>query len=250
MTVNFLPVGHTHEDIDRRFSRISVSMRDQKVITLSDLHHFLKVSQSEKMDAYVARVLGMNNFSRALESQKKVTANVDGLSTYRKFVFERDLESDYDVTPDLYVVSCKAGHKMTDRRSTWVTLPRRSGFAGVFLKGIPDLRISPPISMKQYTKKELVEFEKRVNSTEIRITSSEKTLALSAELERLKSVLTAKPDWKLQRLFDLAGGDRDEDEAEDMEPDMEPTHSDQLTYSEGEMVVVNCGSKATSVTPF
>ncbi len=35
--VNFLPVGHTHEDIDRKFSRLSVALSCQDTVTLTDL---------------------------------------------------------------------------------------------------------------------------------------------------------------------------------------------------------------------
>ncbi len=42
--VNFLPVGHTHEDIDRKFSRVSVALSCQDTITIGDLHRSLKQS--------------------------------------------------------------------------------------------------------------------------------------------------------------------------------------------------------------
>lgn len=64
--MNFLPVGHTHEEIDRRFSRISVTMKNRSVRSISELHEYLRKSQNDNLPPFVARVEGMNNFSGAL----------------------------------------------------------------------------------------------------------------------------------------------------------------------------------------
>lgn len=191
VTVNFLPVGHTHEDIDRRFSRISVTIRDQRVITIRDLHHFLKISQSSK-PGYVGRVEAMNNFSQALETQKMVVGQVEGLSTYRKFIFEKDLSVDSTAGP--LFVTCSIAYKMIDPRSAWKKLPRRAGFFGVFLKQSPNLRITPPIQLKVFSETELNAFEKRIRMTEVRIKSLEKTNLLRSEIARIKNVTSCYPD--------------------------------------------------------
>lgn len=49
VTVNFLPVGHTHEDIDRKFSRVSVNLKNCATVTVSDLHQALRDSQVGKL---------------------------------------------------------------------------------------------------------------------------------------------------------------------------------------------------------
>ena len=45
IVVNFLPTGHTHEDIDCPFSRISVFMRDRNTARFSELHRHIVESQ-------------------------------------------------------------------------------------------------------------------------------------------------------------------------------------------------------------
>lgn len=157
-TVNVLPVGHTHEDIDRRFSRI-VTIRDQRVKTIKDLHHFIKMSQSSKPTGYVARVEAMNNFSQALATQKLVIGQVEGISTYRKFTFEK-AHSRLKCGPGVRYMQCySVTYKMVDPRSAWKKLPRKAGFYGIFQKKSPNLHIAPPIRLKVFNETELKAFE-------------------------------------------------------------------------------------------
>ncbi|XP_045208259.2 uncharacterized protein LOC123560063 [Mercenaria mercenaria] len=43
--ISFLIVGHTHEDVDQCFSRISMKMRNRNTLTLNELHSVIQSSQ-------------------------------------------------------------------------------------------------------------------------------------------------------------------------------------------------------------
>lgn len=86
--VNFLPVEHTHEDIDGKFSRHSVCINQRDFITVDDLHEALR-SSDKSNKPLILRANGLPNYSRCLKEQACVVSKVDGLSTYRKFVFQR-----------------------------------------------------------------------------------------------------------------------------------------------------------------
>lgn len=53
-----------------------------------------------------------------------MVAQVDNMSTYRKFVCEKDSD---EIWEENRMVSCFVGKKMTDKRLSWTNLQRRSG---------------------------------------------------------------------------------------------------------------------------
>lgn len=246
ITVNFLPVGHTHEDIDRIFSRVSVHLKHRTTATVKDLHEAIKFSQLGKVEPFVSRINGMNNFSSALVQQKLVVSQVSGFLTYRKFVFERDLSRDGD-GPNVYV-TCMAGHNMCDKCPGWKTLERRPGFYGVFLKSPPDMKNPPPMQTKSFSQKEIDGFRKRLRLTDARLANTGKTHELRSEIDRIGSQTVAEPEWKFGRIRELALKSLRR-ETEELESEDEVLE-DGSTYEIGDMVTVNCGAKTSSATPF
>lgn len=127
VTVSFLPVGHTHEEIDRRFSRVSVHLKHRATVTISDLNDALRNSQYGRLKPFVARVTGMNNFSGALTEQKVVVPQVDNLTSFRRFTFEVDISEQEPRRAHFVSVNCMVAHNMRDKRGRWTKLDRKDG---------------------------------------------------------------------------------------------------------------------------
>lgn len=83
--------------------------------------------------------------------------------------------------------------------------------------------------------------------TEVRIKSLEKINMLRSEITRIKNRTSCHPDRDFNKLLYLSAESQEDDSCEE---DSEPEAADQFPYTEGEMVTVNCGSKATPLTPF
>lgn len=244
VTVNFLPVGHTHEDIDRKFSHVSTHLRHLNVVTVNELQDALGESQGRSRP-HVARVSWMNNFSGALNDQGCVIATMSNLQTYRKFTFEID-----EGSPGRKV-SCKAGMSMITKRSNWVTLPVLEQNIGAFLKNIPDMCRAPPVTLKRYNEEELKSISTRLRKTETRIADRLKFQELQDELDRLANPSVSTPEWNFRSLLAILDSLEDpSDELLAQEEEGQVEADDGLTYNVGEMITVNCGLQATSVTPF
>lgn len=66
--VSFLPVGHTHEDIDQTFSRTSVHLRAVEALTLESMATELKKSFTPAPS--VSRLAEIANFSGLCIAEK------------------------------------------------------------------------------------------------------------------------------------------------------------------------------------
>ncbi len=101
-------MGHTHEDIDRKFSRLSVAFSCQDTVTLTDLHRAIKESVLGTRKPHVSRVPAYKDFSKALESQKQVVRAIPNFSNIRKFVFQRNGVVDVRSSRIAYNAECHA----------------------------------------------------------------------------------------------------------------------------------------------
>lgn len=147
--MSFLPVGHTHEDIDRRFSRVSVHLKHRTTATIADLHEALCDSQHGIIKPFVARVTGMNKFSGALKDQNLVVSQVDSMLTFRRFTFEVDLTGGNQQR-----VNCMAANNMREKRDEWTKLDRKEGYVGVFLLKVPNMTACSPLKAKPFSEKD------------------------------------------------------------------------------------------------
>ena len=66
--MSFLPVGHTHEDIDQMFSRFSTYFRDNDAITVSCFMEKLQLAY--KPTPKVSRIYEVANFKGIMETNK------------------------------------------------------------------------------------------------------------------------------------------------------------------------------------
>jgi len=87
--IHFLPVGHTHCDIDQLFSRISVHLYGNNCWDFKDL--LRKARAACKMVKYVRRLYGFANFKNHLLHHKLVIAGnqFKNFTQYRLFRFTR-----------------------------------------------------------------------------------------------------------------------------------------------------------------
>lgn len=252
VTVSFLPVGHTHEDIDRRFSRVSVHLKHRATVTISDLHHALQNSQYGRLKPFVARGTGMNKFSGALTEQRVVVPQVDNLKSFRRFTFEVDLSEEQPRGAHFVSVTCMVAHNMRDKRGSWTKLERKDGYIGAFLRKVPNMRLASQMKTKEVPADEIDAFKKRIRLTEARICDAERTRSLLLEIERIEKQQSETPDWNVQKLLRLASQalrQRALHVSEEIDDEIGTT-GDGCTYEIGDMVTVNCGSSSTSATPF
>ena len=245
VTINFLPVGHTHEDIDRNFSRISLKLAQENIATVSELHAALRTSE-RGVYPMVVRATGHLNYSGCLTEQSCVVRNQPGISTYRKFVFNRN-KALQTKEGQRFTVSCRVGYKMTTPAQELQTLPFTDGSIGSFLMKEPDMTRIPAVNLKRITIVEANQYRMRIRSTESRIRSEEKVQSLLTEVDSLQCTSTAMSEWDFSELKKLQGV---ADLVEDCDNLSEPECPDGLSYDVGEMVTVRTSNGAITATPF
>lgn len=136
IVVAFLPVGHTHEDIDQTFSRTSDRLRCNDAITLEDLHGELKHVYNDATS--VGAMNNVINWSGLCETEKCLT-NLKQFSKFRYFKFGRSQAANS--------ITCMIRVNVTDNWSDIKDLSPR-GTVLSFTKFTPDLRNTPPLIIK------------------------------------------------------------------------------------------------------
>lgn len=164
--VGFLPIGHTHEDIDQSFSSTSERLRSNNAVTISDLQQELKSSYNDQTE--VSRMENMVNWSDLCQ-QEKCLSNVQGFSQYHYFRFYRTaLEEHNASSSDTESTMCQVRVKSTDE---WICLDSTNKKKS-FLKFPPNLERTP--GTKVTCPPNVTEVTKRIESEEWRISSSAK----------------------------------------------------------------------------
>ena len=86
--VGFLPVGHTHEDVDQAFSQTLARLRVNNAITLNDLHSELRQT-NRAYEVDVQHMQRVANWS-ALCDGENCLRKIDKVTQWRYFFFTRD----------------------------------------------------------------------------------------------------------------------------------------------------------------
>ncbi len=133
------------------------------------LASIFKTERLSENKPHVARVRGYNNFSRAIGIQNVVVKNIQGFSTYRKFVFQREEVLDMRSSRFSYRVSCHVAASMIIPKADWKRLPVPNESIGSFLLKEIDLNCFPPALCSKMPDKDLNEMKKRIHSVEARI---------------------------------------------------------------------------------
>ena len=132
--VSFLPVGHTHEDIDQTFSRTSDRLRCNDAITLEDLHGELRTVYNNQ--TFVGSMNQVVNWS-GLCQQEKCLSKVKNFSKYRYFKFFKKPRSEE--------ISCFIRFKVGD---DWFDIANLSEASiPTFSNFTPDLNRTPPLEI-------------------------------------------------------------------------------------------------------
>ena len=131
IVVSYLPVGHTHEDIDQCFGRLSIYLRKHDALDLPGLLHCIKHSQNvgTKMQPQVEHLTNFANVSDYLLPYY-VHSRWEGISKYYQFKFQISSDEDPQFHGKAIVMarSDAWGHK------PWAGLEERSIKSVVFGK--------------------------------------------------------------------------------------------------------------------
>lgn len=138
--VGFLPVGHTHSDIDQCFSTTSGYLKYHDAVTLEDLHSGL--AHCYGSNTKVERMSAVANWSKLCDESHCLNT-VDHITTHRFFKFELSEICRSSETRDTV---CFVKALCTDKWRLLFDgrLKRRSSNLGSFLKFIPDISSIPP----------------------------------------------------------------------------------------------------------
>lgn len=136
--VGFLPVGHTHEDIDQAFSRTSDRLRCNDAVTLNDLHSELRTVYNDQTT--VGQMKNVVNWS-GLCDQESCLTNIKHFSKFRYFKIFKSKE------PGSVDVTCMIKTNATD---SWVDIASLSPSKSIhsFSKFCPDLMKTPPLKIR------------------------------------------------------------------------------------------------------
>ena len=145
--VGFLPVGHTHEDIDQAFSQTSKHLRVNNAITLSDLQH--ELMQTNKREVKIQHMQRVANFSGLCE-QENCLKKVDRITQWRYFIFTLGSKDNTDASsqsqngplPTVCNVKVNSGDNWQ-----YLIKSRGSGKPGGILRQCPDLRKTPSLEI-------------------------------------------------------------------------------------------------------
>ncbi len=189
VVVAFLPVGHTHEDIDQTFSRTSDRLRCNDAITLSDLHDELRQVYNDKTT--VCAMSNVVNWSGLCEKEKCLT-NLKNFSKYRYFKFFKSPESES--------VSCMIKVNVTD---DWIDIKSlsASGTIQSFTKFAPDLARTPPLNINCPEGKEKV--TECITAAESRIPSTQKIDELLALRDKVFKERIESFHWDINQCVEM-----------------------------------------------
>lgn len=159
--VSFLPIGHTHADIDQAFSCTSRRLRNYDAVTMEEL--IVEIGRSYSPVPTVKRMRNIPNFS-GLCKQTKILNNTRPFSQFRYFRFHR-VEGTRRSRTESFRTGCSVRVGCEDQ---WHPLVESGEHRG-FLRVVPDLSATPktpavsPDNIEEVNKRLLSE-ETRINS--------------------------------------------------------------------------------------
>ena len=136
----FLPVGHTHEDVDQAFSTTASRLRVTDAITLDDMHEVLSTTYGGHV--HVERLLRVANFSGLCDSTRCLK-KIDKITQWRYFLFVSETAKDPSVKERGCSTTCYVKKNSDDEWQHLFPSSARSFRAGI-LRECPDLGKTPP----------------------------------------------------------------------------------------------------------
>lgn len=198
--VSFLPVGHTHEDIDQTFSRTSERLRSKDAITLKELRS--ELSNVYNNGTTVCDLDKIANWSTLCERTKCLT-KISGISQYHYFRFYRA----HDLATETPAPDGKTVGKVTrcvvkvQTSDEWESIIPNDASKS-FILFCPSLLETPPITTK--APPDLHEVNHRLRSEEGRINSSDKMAELYLLRDRIYKKRTDSFHWDVSTGLELS----------------------------------------------
>lgn len=206
---SFLPVGHTHCDIDQAFSTTAERLRHNDAITLEDLHTEVQKCYNDQTTVTALKQLG--NWSGLCTSQNCLT-EIDGLTQFRYFkIISQGKNANDTIEKPIVSVRATIDH-------TWKKLPTKgTGDVPSFLKFLPALSEMPPESLTCPPDKHDVML--RIQSEESRIIPIHRLSSLYQLVEDVYQNRMVCSHWNIQSGIESIQGHSERDIIDDCEDD-------------------------------
>lgn len=243
---SFLPVGHTHIDIDQVFSRTATRLHAKSAITLHELHTELSLSYTPA--PVVNHVNKIINFSGLLETSRCVWNGRDArIGPQSYFRFTKTTTGHQNRGRNLcFGTRCDVKAKSTDNWELLRSTPDDAQFRG-FLIDKPDLRKTPSTKVRCPPNKD--EVMKRLHSEEARIADRAKFASLHALVEDVYDSREDQFHWDLTNIVEFNVVRSSEVGVLEDHHGLNEGVAGQLTYCIGSFVAVR-HEDATDRVPF
>ena len=190
--ISFLPIGHTHADIDQTFSSISTHLKINDAITLPDLVEELEKCYARRVTA--SELVGVINYSGLCE-KTGCLYEVEPFSEYRYFRF---LRKESESAAELHGSSCDVKVRDEDE---WIPFPNSQ--AKGFLKFIPNFNQTPATVTKPLFNE--MEATKCLDAAEERVKDESKMNSLRDLKDKVYVVREQSCHWSYSSCFELNG---------------------------------------------
>lgn len=191
--VSFLPVGHTHSDVDQAFSSTSDMLRHNDAITISDIHDLL--SKCYNSHTRVTSLSSVINWSGLCELQGCIQ-KIDAITQLRYFRFTGTQDSSGSHSSLCHVRGSVDEEWRAPKFKHEKTAKSIIGTA-------PDLKLCPPEILKAPSDFENV--TKRIQSEEVRIKSSTKINSLYHLRDEIYVDRNIRLHWDLLKVVESVG---------------------------------------------
>lgn len=197
--VSFLPIGHTHSDIDQCFSRTSQRLKHHDAVTMDDLVTELRAAY--RPQPVVSRILHVANYSGLCEKERCLR-KVPPFSHFRYFKFLRN--SSTPVSPrESFNTTCLVRVGCND---DWEELPNKSGKnkpGKGFLLNCPNMEDTPPTTL--FSPDNIGKVNKCLDASEERIGNPLKLHSLRCLRDEVYEDRVVPFQWNLQNSFEQNG---------------------------------------------
>lgn len=245
--VSFLPVGHTHEDIDQAFSILSRHLKHTDAHSLTELSREMKAAWKQN-EVIVSQLKHVINFS-GLCNSSDCLRKVNGITQFRYFQFARTDEIKGGSSEMEFKTSCMVKRSM---KEDWQ--PLRTTGDGGFLMHIPDLSKTPDYETNPPSNSD--EVIKCLESVEGRVEDANKMRELRTMHKVVYTKRVEKLHWGLDTIVELNykakllqdNNNIDEQTEEETvtadENDENVDCSPNYSYNSGSFVAVNSSDKS------